>query len=473
MRFSNQSNQKSLPKMRFVRSAYEAIRRTVGFRPAESGGLLVGSREDFVVQKFIFDKNAKVSRATYTFDVDFLNAELERLWDEEGLQLLGFLHSHPYGYSHLSPPDKMYFTRQFNHIDTPKFLTPIVFTEPDGGFELFCHEFHQNAPTTTTLCALEIVESYKQKRELIPDESHQITDYSRIQQAVDVTLLKKTHIVGVGAGGAYCLYESLCRSGLGQLTVLDFDTVDASNIVRQGYHPGQVGMLKIDALKAHLQNINTDLQFEGIQKDFLTMNDAELDAIFKDANLILFLTDSFKAQSFGNLLALRYGKPAIWAGYYAKSRCAEIMFTIPGVTPACFRCAVSPRYEMQRKAAQEIKVSSQCNTIFHSQLLDAQVGMLAFAILHNETEGYEYSNWFGQTWTRNLIQFKVHPLHGTQDANHIFNKALQLTAGRALNFVADWQEIEPETKPKYGYDCPDCGGTGNLLHTYIAHVPQY
>jgi proteasome lid subunit RPN8/RPN11 len=470
MKYLNPSDQNQLPKMRFVKSAFEAIRNTVGARPAESGGLLVGSRADFVVQKFIFDQNAKVSRVTYTFDTDFLNAELERLWEEEGLQLLGFLHSHPYGYSHLSPPDKWYFNRQFKNIDTPKFLTPIVFTEPDGGFEIFCHEFHQNAPTTTTLCALEILDGSKSVA--VPASTGVITDYSRIQQAVNVELLKKTHIVAVGAGGAYSLYESLCRSGLGKLTVLDFDTVDASNIVRQGYHPNQVGMLKIDALKAQLQLINSELQFEGIQKNFLSMNEAELKSIFKDADLMLFLTDSFEAQRFGNLLALRYGKPAIWAGYYAKSRCAEIMFTIPGVTPACFRCAVSPRYEMQQNAAKPIQISSQCNTIFHSQLLDAQIGMLAFAILHNETEGYEYSNWFGTSWNRNLIQFKVHPTHGTQDENHIFNKALKGTAGRMLNFVADWQQIEPETKPHYGYDCPDCGGTGNLLHTYIANVSQ-
>lgn len=457
--------------MRFLRSAFDEIKQTVGARPAESGGLLVGSRKDFVVQKFIFDKDAKVSRATYTFDVEFLNRELDRLWEEEGLELLGFLHSHPYGYSHLSPPDKTYFNRQFKHIKTDKFLTPIVFTEPDGGFQLFCHEFHKSAPDTSTLCELEIVERYNVKKEPRKKEESTktatkktvITDYSRIEKAVDVNLLKRTHIVAVGAGGAYCLYEGLCRSGLGKLTVLDFDTVDDSNIVRQGYNPSNVGRLKVEALKEHLQGINSTMEFTGVQKNFLEMSNKELDAIFKDADMFLFLTDSFKAQSFGNILALRYGKPAIWAGFYAKSRCAEIMFTIPGVTPACFRCAVSSRYIAQQEAKEEIRVSSQCNTIFHSQLLDAQIGLLIFAVLHNDTIGYEYSNWFGKHWDRNFIQFKVHPLHGTTDDSHIFNKARNATNGRMFNFISDWQEIEQENMSNYGYDCPDCGGTGNLL----------
>jgi len=55
------------------------------------------------------------------------------------------------------------------------------------------------------------------------------------------------------------------------------------------------------------------------------MTDKELDDIFMEADIFLFLTDSFEAQSFGNILALKYGKPAIWAGYYEKSQCAEIV----------------------------------------------------------------------------------------------------------------------------------------------------
>lgn len=44
-------------------------------------------------------------------------------------------------------------------------------------------------------------------------------DFSRISNAVDINLLQNTRIVGVGAGGAYCLYEALTRTGVGHLTV--------------------------------------------------------------------------------------------------------------------------------------------------------------------------------------------------------------------------------------------------------------
>ena len=75
-----------------------------------------------------------------------------------------------------------------------------------------------------------------------------LSDFSRIKNAVDIELHQKTHVVGVGAGGAFSLYESLTRSGIGKLTVLDFDEVEEVNIVRQGYETNQIGNKKVDAL---------------------------------------------------------------------------------------------------------------------------------------------------------------------------------------------------------------------------------
>lgn len=289
-----------------------------------------------------------------------------------------------------------------------------------------------------------------------------LSDYSRIQGAVDTQLLAETHIVGIGAGGACKLYEGFVRSGLGKLTVFDFDEVDESNLSRQGYETSQIGKKKVDALGESLAKINTGTEYQGITDNFLDMSIERFKELTKGASLILFLTDSFEAQSMGNKLALELKIPALWGGFYEKSRCAEIVFTIPGVTPACFRCAVSPRYEAQQESTEEIKISSSCNTIFHSELLDAQIGMLSLAILHNNTVGFEFSNWFGTEWKRNLLQFKVHPSYGTQTGS-LFERTLRPTEGRAFTFNAIWQELEAECPPEYKH-CPDCGGTGDLLN---------
>jgi molybdopterin/thiamine biosynthesis adenylyltransferase len=282
-------------------------------------------------------------------------------------------------------------------------------------------------------------------------------DYSRIEGAVSIELLKKKHILAIGAGGAYSFYDGLARSGIGKLTVLDFDEVEGVNLVRQGYEKADIGKKKVDALGEHLKKVNPNLNYKGITKNFLTMSQQERDELFADVDFFAFLTDSFEAQSQGNLIALMHNKPALWAGYYEKSQCAEIVFTIPGVTPSCFRCGVSPRYEAQNNSQQEIKASSNCNTIFHSQLLDSYIGMIVLAILHNDTTGYEFSNWFGTYWDRNLIQIKVHPQYSHEKGN-LFERVFAPTDGRAFTFNAIWQKIEPEVPPKYQL-CPDCKGS--------------
>jgi proteasome lid subunit RPN8/RPN11 len=130
---------KARPTMKFLDGVYNEIINTIGTRPAESGGLLFGKEDDYVVRKFVFDKNARVSRSTYTFNTDFLNPEIKRLWNDEGLSCIGFIHSHPNGYGRLSPPDIEYFSSMFESMPRKHYLTPIVFTTPDGGFKLNAH----------------------------------------------------------------------------------------------------------------------------------------------------------------------------------------------------------------------------------------------------------------------------------------------------------------------------------------------
>lgn len=306
-------------------------------------------------------------------------------------------------------------------------------------------------------------------------------DYSRIQDSVDMGLIRASHIVIVGAGGSYSLITSLARTGIGKLTVLDFDTVEPKNLVRQGYKQSDIGKYKVEALADEVRRINPEVEYTGITKNFLEMNEEELDAIFKDADLLLFLTDAFKAQAFGNILALRYNKPAIWSGWYEGSRTAELFFQVPDYTTACFRCACSSRYVANEK--EEVKASSNSNTIFHSMLLDSFIGKISLAILHRSKNGFvspidlglRKCNEFEKFWKGmldkndqvpyNFFQFKAHPFGG----NSLFDKAYEHLGGSAQNFISFFQKANAELKINgYDYDCPDCGGK---LHHQCISLP--
>lgn len=136
-------------KTRITTSAYNEMIKTVGSQPAESGGLLFGSRKDWVVTKFLFDKNAKTTSTTYSFNVVYLNPMIEKLGNE-GLQLLGFFHSHPQGYKQLSEPDREYFFRQFNNIPVDKFLTPLMFPATDGSYDFIPYVYHKDGTVERT-----------------------------------------------------------------------------------------------------------------------------------------------------------------------------------------------------------------------------------------------------------------------------------------------------------------------------------
>lgn len=90
--------------------------------------------------------------------------------------------------------------------------------------------------------------------------------------------LHRGHVAVVGVGGVGCwVVEALARSGVGQLTLIDFDQVAVSNTNRQIQAlDSTFGMAKVHALEQRIRQINPDCRVHAIE-DFLTAeNMAEL-----------------------------------------------------------------------------------------------------------------------------------------------------------------------------------------------------
>ena len=66
---------------------------------------------------------------------------------------------------------------------------------------------------------------------------------------------KKVLLIGVGGVGSH-VAVAVCRAGIGQLEIVDFDVVDESNLGRQYYDVNDVGVLKVEAMKGHLNRMN-------------------------------------------------------------------------------------------------------------------------------------------------------------------------------------------------------------------------
>ena len=79
---------------------------------------------------------------------------------------------------------------------------------------------------------------------------------------------KRVIIFGVGGVGSWCA-ESLVRSGIKHLTIVDSDRVCITNINRQLMATSKtVGQVKVEALKERLLSINPQAEITAMQQIF-------------------------------------------------------------------------------------------------------------------------------------------------------------------------------------------------------------
>lgn len=89
--------------------------------------------------------------------------------------------------------------------------------------------------------------------------------------------LQNSHVAvfGVGGVGGY-VAEMLVRAGVGEITIIDFDKVDKSNINRQiiALH-STIGKFKVDVMKTRLLDINPNLKIHTINNKYTPDNHNE------------------------------------------------------------------------------------------------------------------------------------------------------------------------------------------------------
>ena len=131
-------------------------------------------------------------------------------------------------------------------------------------------------------------------------------------EAMDRIAAKRVIIFGVGGVGSWCA-ESLVRSGIRKLTIVDSDRVCITNINRQLMATTKtVGQVKVDALKERLLTINPSAEITALQQIF-TAETAEsfefdtydyiIDAIdsLKDKALLILMATKTKARLFSSM----------------------------------------------------------------------------------------------------------------------------------------------------------------------------
>ena len=108
--------------------------------------------------------------------------------------------------------------------------------------------------------------------------------------------LKNTKILIVGLGGLGCsASQYLAVAGVGHLTLLDFDTVDLSNLQRQVLHDdSRLGMPKVESAKLSLQRLNPHIQVDTIHQ---LLDEQQLHDLVGKFDVVLDCTDNVSTRN--------------------------------------------------------------------------------------------------------------------------------------------------------------------------------
>ncbi|MFC7462461.1 HesA/MoeB/ThiF family protein [Hydrogenophaga defluvii] len=157
--------------------------------------------------------------------------------------------------------------------------------------------------------------------------------------------LLASHALVIGAGGLgspVALY--LASAGVGHITLMDHDTVDATNLQRQIAHTlARVGMAKAASAREAMSAINPDPQINTV----LQRADATLlDQLVPQAQVVLDCTDNFATRHAINRACVRHGVPLV-SGAAIRFDGQLAVYHPRGGNSPCYACVFPESEDME------------------------------------------------------------------------------------------------------------------------------
>ena len=140
-------------------------------------------------------------------------------------------------------------------------------------------------------------------------------------------------IVGLGGlGSAAAMY--LAAAGVGRLILVDFDTVDLSNLQRQIVHrTADIGRLKVESARDTLLALNPLVEVVTVPK---ALDDTELLERVRQADVVVDASDNLPARLAINAACVRAGVPLV-SGAAIRLE-GQVLVWRPCGEGACYRC---------------------------------------------------------------------------------------------------------------------------------------
>jgi molybdopterin/thiamine biosynthesis adenylyltransferase len=148
--------------------------------------------------------------------------------------------------------------------------------------------------------------------------------------------LQNAHVVIIGLGGLgspAAMY--LAAAGVGTLTLLDFDTVDNSNLQRQIIHNSHnIGQSKVVSARNTLLAINPETAIHGIDQK---LSENEIAQLISDVDCVIDATDNFTSRFIINRACVARQIPLVSAAAIQYEGQISV-FDLRQKSSACYAC---------------------------------------------------------------------------------------------------------------------------------------
>ncbi len=188
-----------------------------------------------------------------------------------------------------------------------------------------------------------IVMPFNKKEKPVSSLSYSVANPQRFNGEdklnIDGASLRDKHVLVVGAGALGNFAGiGLALAGVGQIEILDFDSVETTNLNRQLLFYDSIGDEKSKALARKLKAINPKIRIRGLTGKLDESYASQFRSRENRPDLIFDCVDNFGTRAIVNYFAVRYGIPLVSGGTSPSS--GQVVAYQPGKS-ACLDCKLS------------------------------------------------------------------------------------------------------------------------------------
>lgn len=213
--------------------------------------------------------------------------------------------------------------------------------------------------------------------------------------------LANSRVLMIGAGGlGNPAAQILVRAGLGFLRLVDFDTIEESNLQRQFlFQSSDIGLAKVQVAARELQKINPWTSIEPMN---LKVDLTNLPELLTDIDLVLDGSDNFATRDLINQACVQAKVPLLSAAAIGLE--GQLALFMP--EQGCYRCLFGNGLDDDTRQCAESGVLASTTAVIAS--LQAHQALL-FLGLYQATLANRLLIWNGITLQQRVLKFSKDP----------------------------------------------------------------